>query len=87
VHVSDRTDATSERVRFLTRWRWLSLGVRTALVLVVAPLFYLLPLLLRRSGVDEGVALLLGVALAAVIAVVAGIVATRLATTPRPPRD
>jgi hypothetical protein len=85
--VSDRTDVTSERVRFLTRWRRLSRGVRTALVLVVAPLFYFLPLLFRRSGVDEGVALLLGVALAAVIAVAVGIVATRLATTPRPPGD
>jgi hypothetical protein len=83
--VGDRTDATSERVRFLTRWRWLSRGVRTALVLVVAPLFYLLPLLFRRSGVDEGVALLIGVAAAGVIAVVVGLVATRVASTPRPP--
>lgn len=83
--MSDRNDVTTERVRFLTRWRRSSRGVRTALVLVVAPLFYLLPLVFRRSGVDEGVALVLGVAAAAVIAVVVGLVATRFASTPRPP--
>jgi hypothetical protein len=83
--VSDRSDAPSERVRFLTRWRRLSRGARTALVLVVAPLFYLIPFVLRRSGVDEGVALAFGVVLAAAIAVVVGMVATRFASTPRPP--
>jgi hypothetical protein len=83
--VSDRTDAASERVRFLTRWRRLSPLTRGLLVVAVAPLFFLVPYALRQAGVAEELALVLGVGIAAIVAVVVGLVATRTASTPRPP--
>jgi hypothetical protein len=73
-----------EQARFAVRWRALARPVRIGIVLLIAPLFYVIPWALRSAGLADLAALLLGVVLVIAAFFLAALVAFRTAPTDRP---
>lgn len=72
---------TAEQVRFARRWSDLDRPLRIALVVAVAPLFAVLPYLLRQTGLGDLWAIVLGVVLAAIVFVAAAGLSFKLTAT------
>jgi hypothetical protein len=77
----------STRVQLAGRWRRLPRPVRIGVIVLAAPMFYLLPYALRSAGVGELTALVLGVLLAVAVFVGAALIAFRTVPDPQAPEQ
>jgi hypothetical protein len=77
----------STRVQLAGRWRRLPRPVRIGVIVLAAPMFYLLPYALRSAGVGELTALVLGVLLAVGVFVGAALIAFRTVPDPLDPEE